>query len=151
MSPCKCVPILPLTSLTLCSYGSCLDANTFVYCSEIFPTHIRARGVAFSVTVLFLSTIAYLTPAPTAFGSIGWKYYIVFIVLTAVCTPCMWYLFPETNGLSLEEIGERFGDEVVVHLNEVTDEQLEQLDEITSHGGSHLVREKPTASTVEAV
>jgi hypothetical protein len=135
----------------LCSYGSCLDANTFVYCSEIFPTHIRSRGVAFSISILFLSTIAYLTPAPTAFGNIGWKYYLVFIALTAVCTPCMWYLFPETKGLSLEEIGEKFGDEVVVHLNEVTDEQLAQLDGITSFRASHLVQEKPAASTVETV
>ncbi|OQU95814.1 hypothetical protein CLAIMM_01981 [Cladophialophora immunda] len=132
-------------------YGSCLDANTFVYCSEIFPTHIRSRGVAFSISILFLSTIAYLTPAPTAFGNIGWRYYLVFIVLTAICTPCMWYLFPETKGLSLEEIGEKFGDEVVVHLDEVTDEQIAQLDEITSFKASDLVQEKPAASTVETV
>ena len=63
----------------------------------------------------------------------------------------MWYLFPETKGLSLEEIGEKFGDEVVVHLNEVTDEQLAQLDEITSFRASHLVQEKPAALTVEKV
>ena len=69
----------------------------------------------------------------------------------------MWYLFPETKGLSLEEIGERFGDEVVIHLSEVTDEQLAELDEITSSGESHprqvshAVQEKPLAETVETV
>lgn len=128
-----------------------------MYCSEIFPTHIRSRGVAFSISILFLSTIAYLTPAPTAFANIGWKYYLVFIALTAVCTPLMWWLFPETKGLSLEEIGGKFGDEVVVHLAEITDEQLTQLDEITASTSSTAKRhtspgaEKASSGTVEVM
>ncbi len=81
----------------------------------------------------------------------------MFIALTAVCTPLMWYLFPETKGLSLEEIGEKFGDEVVVHLTEITDEQLAQLDEITSAAKGTVpqndspVKEKTSAGTFEVV
>jgi MFS family permease len=116
------------------SYGCCVDANTFVYVSEIFPTHIRSRGVAFALSILFLSTIAYLEAAPTAFAQVGWKYYLLFIILTAINIPLVWYFFPETKGLSLEEIGEKFGDEVAVHLTNITDEEKERLDEAIRAG-----------------
>jgi Sugar (and other) transporter len=91
---------------------------------------------------LFLSTIAYLEAAPTAFAQIGWKYYLLFIILTAINIPLVWCFFPETKGLSLEEIGERFGDEVVVHLTHITDEQKKVLDEV-------IDTEKPELTQVE--
>ncbi len=100
-----------------------------MYCSEIFPTHIRSRGLAFSLAVLFLSTIAYLEAAPTAFAQVGWKYYLLFIILTAIHLPLIIWYFPETKGLSLEEVGERFGDEVVVHLTDLTEAERRELDE----------------------
>lgn len=37
-------------------YGAGLDVSSYVYCSEIFPTNIRAKGVGFSVAGLFLMT-----------------------------------------------------------------------------------------------
>lgn len=131
--PQRCNPnllFLPHVLTFFCSYGCCIDANTYVYCSEIFPTHIRSRGLAFSLAVLFLSTIAYLEAAPTAFAQIGWKYYLLFIVLTAINIPLIWYFCPETKRLSLEEIGEKFGDEVAVHLTDLTEEERLQLDKV---------------------
>jgi hypothetical protein len=37
-------------------YGSGLDVSSYVYCCEIFPTNIRAKGVGVSVAGLFLMT-----------------------------------------------------------------------------------------------
>ena len=99
-----------------------------MYCSEIFPTHIRSKGVGWSLAVLFLSALVYLEAAPTAFANIGWKYYLLFIILTAINIAVIWWLFPETKGLSLEEINEMFGDEVVVHITHISDEEKRKLD-----------------------
>lgn len=44
-------------------YGCCIDANTFVYCSEIFPSHFRSYGTAWSLSILFLSAMVY-PPVP---------------------------------------------------------------------------------------
>jgi hypothetical protein len=85
--------------------------------------------VAFSLAVLFLSTIAYLEAAPTAFAQVSWKYYLLFIILTTINIPLVWYYFPETKGLSLEEIGAKFGDDVAVRLMDLTEEEKAKLDE----------------------
>lgn len=38
-------------------YGGCLDASSYVYCSEIFSNAVRAHGMGFSISGLFLSNI----------------------------------------------------------------------------------------------
>ena len=39
-------------------YGSCVDAISYVYCAEIFPTSLRAEGVSFSIVGLFLMNLS---------------------------------------------------------------------------------------------
>ncbi|OQV09528.1 hypothetical protein CLAIMM_13641 [Cladophialophora immunda] len=109
-------------------YGGCCDATTFVYCAEIFPTQIRSKGMAWCISVLFLATIPFLEAAPTAFAEVGWKYYLLFIFLTTINIIIMYFYFPETKGLSLEEINTLFGDTVVVQITRITEEQKEALD-----------------------
>ncbi len=74
-----------------------MDAVTWVYCAEIFPTHIRSKGMAFSVAIFFLTTIPYLEAAATAFAQIGWKYYLVFTILTVINIGLVWKLLPEVS------------------------------------------------------
>lgn len=76
-------------------------------------------GMAWSIVGTFLSTLIYVEAAPTALANIQWRYYIVFICLTLLNITILLFWCPETKGLSLEEINEKFGDEVVVHLADV--------------------------------
>ncbi|KAJ5465930.1 general substrate transporter [Penicillium desertorum] len=85
-------------------YGGSLDASSYVYCAEIFPTSIRAQGVGFSVSGLFVMTLIYTQAAPVAFSNIGWRYYLVFIIVPWVGVFLMKKYCPETAGLELEEI-----------------------------------------------
>lgn len=39
-------------------YALCIDAPSYIYCSEIFPTQIRSAGVAASVLALFSMTLS---------------------------------------------------------------------------------------------
>ncbi|KAM6510330.1 hypothetical protein FALCPG4_017947 [Fusarium falciforme] len=98
-------------------YGGTMDASSYVYCAEIFPTAIRAQGVGFSVAGLFIMTLIYTQTAPTAFENVGWKYYLVFIILPWIGAFVMQRYFPETAGLSLEDIAVLFGDEAAVNEN----------------------------------
>lgn len=110
--------------LFMVPYAGCLDASSYVYCSEIFPTAIRAHGVGFSISGLFLSNIIYTQVAPIAFNTIGWRYFLIFIIVPALSAVVFWKYCPETKGLSLEEIAGKFGDRVVVldldHISKVS-------------------------------
>ncbi|KAL5610881.1 hypothetical protein FOBRF1_006998 [Fusarium oxysporum] len=97
-----------------------MDASCYVYLSEIFPTWMRAQGVSFSIAGLFTTTLLYTGSASFAFSEIGWKHYLVFVFTSLVGASVIWYFFPETNGLSLEEISVLFGDEVATAAPELT-------------------------------
>jgi len=99
-------------------YSFSVDGVVYIYNAEIWPNHLRSKGVTFGLGSYFLFGIAYNSPAALAFDTIGWKYYLVFICMTAVCTLLIVLTFPETKGLTLEDINMKFGDKVVVGINE---------------------------------
>lgn len=41
---------------------------------------------------------------PVAIETIGWKYYLLFLVICAMVVPAVWFFYPETMGRSLEEL-----------------------------------------------
>lgn len=119
-------------------YGLFIDAASFIYSSEVYPTHIRANGVAMATATYFIACITYVTPGATAIATIGYKYFIVFICLTAVTVVVIYFYYPETKGRSLEELAELFGDPVVVKLTEAahaTQEERERIDMDIKSGG----------------
>lgn len=95
-----------------------------VYCTEIFPTQIRTAGGAISTFWSFVIQVILAQASPTALQNFGYRYYIFFIVMNVVTAACVWFLVPETQGKSLEEINEVFGDNFVsVHMAEEVNEQ----------------------------
>jgi hypothetical protein len=102
-------------------YGGGIDVVGYVYCSEykirvtarieahnndcpgeIFPTHIRCQGVAWSLVGTFLSTLVYVEAAPTALAKIKWGYYIIFVGLTAINILILYAWCPEVSCSSKE-------------------------------------------------
>jgi len=105
-----------------------MDATSYVYCSELFPTPLRAQGTGFSVAGLFTATLIYTQTAPTAFAAVGWKFYILIIILPIIGAGLMWKFWPETMLLPLEEIAGLFGDRVALDISHLTTEAREALD-----------------------
>jgi hypothetical protein len=81
------------------------------YLGEIFPFHLRAKGIALGVSGICLLNIIWLQAAPTALKNIGWKYYLCFIIPSSLAALVILKWFPDTRGLSLEECASIFGDE----------------------------------------
>lgn len=65
--------------------------------------------------------------APTTFATIGWKYYIVFIVIPSCGLPIIWFYFPETKGITLEEIAALFDEKVAIDVTHMSSEERKQL------------------------
>jgi hypothetical protein len=82
--------------------------------------------MGFSIAVFMLATIPYLESFTLGVAKIGWRYYIIFVVMAVAFVPAIWYCCPETKGLSLEEIGGLFGDEIVVQLTHTSGTVLKQ-------------------------
>ncbi|KAI1845521.1 hypothetical protein JX266_008379 [Neoarthrinium moseri] len=108
------------------AYNGFYDAGSFVYTSEIWPNHLRSEGVTIAMVTFYLTNVAWSSPASIALASIGWRYYIVFICVSVVLSFALLAYLPEVKGLTLEEVGIKFQDEVptqAVHKCEVRSEE----------------------------
>ncbi|KAK3074017.1 hypothetical protein LTR53_003913 [Teratosphaeriaceae sp. CCFEE 6253] len=99
-------------------YGFFIDAASFIYSSEIYPTNIRARGMALATFTYFAACITYVTPGATAVADIGWRYFLIFAGLTVITIVVIYFFYPETKQKSLEELASYFGETVVDYTHE---------------------------------
>lgn len=62
------------------------------------------------VATICAINIVWLQVAPIAFESIGYKFYLVFCIPGFVAATWLWFCFPNTLGMPLEEVARLFGD-----------------------------------------
>ena len=76
---------------------------------------------------------------PPAIANIGWRTYIIFAVFNACWVPCIYFFFPETRGLELEDVDRLFSktEDLTVlmvgdgkDLEKVERERLEHLEDV---------------------
>jgi hypothetical protein len=81
------------------------------YPCEIWPYRLRSRGltVTFVSTVLAIFFNTFINPI--ALEKIGWKYYIVFVVVLCVFGLTAYFYYPDTRGHSLEQMAVIFDGE----------------------------------------
>ncbi|KAF2107746.1 general substrate transporter [Lophiotrema nucula] len=148
--------------LFLAVYSMGVDVAGVVFYSELFPNHIRAKGVCLSMATVALTDLVYLQVTTTAFATIGWKFYLVFIIICALGTALMIFVLPETKGIPLEEMAKIFGEteDVVVftddlHVDHNTHELVVarkgELEHVATHQGVTPEIEKAIAVHHERV
>lgn len=98
------------TYIFLAFYSVGVDVAGVVFYSELFPNHIRAKGISLSIAVIALTDLVYLQATATAFANIGWKFFLIFIILSGIGTVFCYFFIPETKGIPLEEMAAIFGD-----------------------------------------
>jgi hypothetical protein len=129
-------------------------------CRSVHGRH-RVYKVCFLKTTFGCEGLIKCSAAPTAFTNIGWKYYLVFTILTAINVVIIWFFFPEvcltsicqrkkltlmqTKGLALEDVAEIFGDGIV--LTDTREEQLHQRFK-QSHYHAEVLDEVPLDESV---
>ncbi|KIX96768.1 uncharacterized protein Z520_07488 [Fonsecaea multimorphosa CBS 102226] len=108
-------------------YGTFIDAASWVFTAEIWPNHIRALGCGISFAFSYASTILWTQTAPIGFEHIGWKFYMVFVANCIVCFIVVFFIYPETKNIPLEEIPKLFGDEIAtVDIHQMNEQDLAQ-------------------------
>ncbi|KAL2824271.1 general substrate transporter [Aspergillus cavernicola] len=74
------------------------------YPSEISTTRTRTRMQSIASGFNWMAVFAVVKITPLAFDNIGWRTFIIFAVLNAVFIPMVYFFYPETKGLELEDI-----------------------------------------------
>lgn len=85
-------------------FGASLNAIPWCYSAEILPLRVRAQGTSLAVMNNWLWVFVIVMVTPTMIANITWKAYLVFMACNFAFVPMIYLLFPETKGLSLEEI-----------------------------------------------
>lgn len=101
--------LLPLLIAFICFFAVSQGAVIWVYISEVFPTNVRSKGQALGCSANWImnATIAFLFPIIAAHSKA--LPFGVFAILTAVQFFTVLFIYPETKGLSLEEMSTHLG------------------------------------------
>ncbi|KAK9368191.1 general substrate transporter [Lipomyces kononenkoae] len=84
------------------------QATVWVYPSEILPLRLRQRGSSISTAANWICNYIIVQITVPAVTNIGWKTYIIFAILNALWVPIIFFFFPETKGLQLEDVDRFF-------------------------------------------
>ncbi|PSN67618.1 general substrate transporter [Corynespora cassiicola Philippines] len=100
--------VLPFLFIFNFHYAIALTPLLYAYPTEIFPYELRGFGVALTLFGANITLIIGSVANPVAMKALGWRYYILFVVIDALFFIAVWFLFPETKGKSLEEVAKVF-------------------------------------------
>jgi MFS family permease len=84
---------------------------TIAYCAEILPYNIRAKGLAVNLALTALASVFNQYVNPIGLEDLQWRFYFVYIAILVIECLCIWFLFVETKGPTLEEIAALFDGE----------------------------------------
>lgn len=141
-------------AVTLCCIGGCQKANTdrqtesaangavvftmlynfvfgaswlgmsWLYPAEIFSTGLRAKGNSLSTAANWLGNFVVAMIAPILFEYITFWTYILFAFMNIIFIPMVYFWFPETKGLSLEQVEILFAvDDIKADIHSLASER----------------------------
>ncbi|KAH7153477.1 hypothetical protein EDB81DRAFT_791469 [Dactylonectria macrodidyma] len=76
----------------------------YLYIGEIFPFIQRSKGIAVMQMSTRGAAAFNLLVNPIGMEELAWKYFLVYVVWLVIETTVVFFFFPETQGLTLEEI-----------------------------------------------
>ncbi|ODQ83089.1 hypothetical protein BABINDRAFT_31609 [Babjeviella inositovora NRRL Y-12698] len=104
--------VIACSFLFVASFAPTWGPGIWLYCSEIFPTHQRAKASALCAAFNWIFNFALSMFVPSAFRNITWKTYIVFGVMCIAMFFHVYFMFPETRGKTLEEISKMWDENI---------------------------------------
>lgn len=88
------------------------------YPCEIWPYRLRSRGLTVTWVATIIGMFFNTFVNPIALDAIGWRYYIVFIVVLVLFAVTAFFFYPETKGYSLEQVAVIFDGPVESEVDE---------------------------------
>ena len=104
------VATVAMIFLYYCLTAAAWLGPSWAYPAEILPLQVREKGLALGNVCYWLFQFMMVDITPIALGNIGYKFYIILAVFNAVDAVIVYFCFPETKGLTLEEIDFQFAE-----------------------------------------
>ncbi|KAF2104987.1 general substrate transporter [Rhizodiscina lignyota] len=98
------IAVIPMLFIFYGFYDFGWTPLPFSYGAEILPYHMRLKGLGILLSVQSVAQAFNQWVNPVALKSITWKYYIVYIALLCMYLALVVFFFPETRGLTIEEV-----------------------------------------------
>ncbi|KAK5099963.1 hypothetical protein LTS08_005678 [Lithohypha guttulata] len=92
-------------------FGASVNCIPWCYVPEILPLHARAKGTAIGISSNWLWNFFVVMITPILLNRLAWKGYLVFMVTNFLFVPLVYFCYPETANLTLEEIDYIFSDD----------------------------------------
>jgi sugar porter (SP) family MFS transporter len=84
--------------------------GNFLYCTEVAPMRLRVAMSAISTANHWLWNFVVVMITPVALDTIGYQYYIVYTVISALIPISVYLFYPETMNRNLEALNHVFRD-----------------------------------------
>ncbi|RSH88913.1 hypothetical protein EHS25_002575 [Saitozyma podzolica] len=98
------VAAIPFLFLFYGSYDIAWTPLNYSYVTEILPYNLRTKGLALYISGQNIANAFNQFVNPIALAAITWKYYAVYIAIDICYFILIYFYFPETKGLSMEEV-----------------------------------------------
>lgn len=85
-------------------FGASVNCIPWVYVPEILPLHVRAKGSAIGTSANALWNFFVVMVTPTITTSLPWQWPLIFMALNLLFIPLVFFCYPETANLTLEEM-----------------------------------------------
>ncbi|TPX13097.1 uncharacterized protein E0L32_006523 [Thyridium curvatum] len=105
------IAVVPFLFIYYAFYDIAFTPLTIAYPAEIWPYHLRSRGLALCGISTYIAVSFNIFVNPIALEAIGWKYYVVFAVILVFVVLTIYFFYPETKGHTLEEMAVVFDGE----------------------------------------
>lgn len=85
-------------------HGMSINSVPWVYVPEILPLEARTKGTAIGVSSNWLWNFTVVMITPVIINRIQWKAYLIFMITNFVFIPVVYFFYPETGNLRLEDV-----------------------------------------------
>ncbi|KAF5984426.1 sugar transporter STL1 [Fusarium coicis] len=85
-------------------FGASMNCVPWVYVPEILPLHARTKGTAIGVSSNWLWNITVVMITPILINRLEWKAYLIFMATNLIFVLIIFFSYPETSNLALEEV-----------------------------------------------
>ncbi|KAF9234365.1 general substrate transporter [Melanogaster broomeanus] len=125
--------VLALIFLFSPAYNMGFNALTYTFLVELFPFHVRAKGITIFQWWSNAAGLVNQFVNPIGINNAGWKYYIIYCIWIAFEVAFVYFMFPETSNHTLEELTFLYEDD---HGREAVRRIGEEIQHEQGHDGA---------------